>query len=195
MGVKHEVDHLVSGRHVETFAEPVQRHLGGCHGIEEEILQVLLGLRIGEKRFCHVPIISTGSDGSRPIVCHLVNWSDINTCTPTHLLPTAAITRSAHVIMSAIVISSTISFSQPKDSCHFFQRNLTICTAIFIQLLGDFLRFWCETNGIFGINCDFANHWKNVVVDIIGTGFGILLGSLCHFGNWSEAADLGINQR
>ena len=47
--------------------------------------------------------------------------SKVNTCTPTHLLPTAAITRSAHVIMSAIVISSTISLSQPEDSCHFFQ--------------------------------------------------------------------------
>ena len=44
-------------------------------------IQVGRGFGFGECRaldgvdVCHVPIISTGSDGSRPLVCHLVNWS------------------------------------------------------------------------------------------------------------------------
>ena len=54
MCINHEVDHLVSRRHVETLAEPVHCQVSGHHGIEEEILQVLLGLWIGEKCFCHV---------------------------------------------------------------------------------------------------------------------------------------------
>ena len=76
MCINHEVDHLVSGRHAEAVAEPVHCHVSGCHGIEQEVLQVLLGLGVREKCVCHVPIISTGSDGSRPLVCHLVNWSE-----------------------------------------------------------------------------------------------------------------------
>ena len=83
---------------------------------------------------------------------------EINTSAPAHLLVTDTIICSTHIVMLTVVISSTIRFSQTKDSRHFFQRNLTICAAILIQLLGDFLRSWCEANGIFGVNCDFAKH-------------------------------------
>ena len=76
MCINHEVDHLVSGRHVEAITEPVECHLAGCHGVKHEILQVLLGLWIGEECFVHVPIISTGSGSSLVLVCHLVNWSE-----------------------------------------------------------------------------------------------------------------------
>ena len=76
MCINHEVDDLISGRHAEAVAEPVHRQVSGCHGIEEEILQVLLGLRVGEKRFCHVPIISTGSGILLGSLCHLANWSE-----------------------------------------------------------------------------------------------------------------------
>ena len=71
MGIQHEIDDIIGGRHVETIAEPVHAHLGGCHSVKHEILQVLQGLRRGEKCVSHVPIISTGSDRSRPLVCHL----------------------------------------------------------------------------------------------------------------------------
>ena len=69
VSVKHKVDHLIGGRTVVLVAEPVHRHLWGAHGIEHEILEVL-------EFVCHVPIISTGSDGSLVLVCHLVNWSE-----------------------------------------------------------------------------------------------------------------------
>ena len=70
--IKDEIDDLIGCVNVELFAEPINCHLRRCHGIEHEILQILQGLRRGEKRFCfHAPIISTGSGRSRPLVCHL----------------------------------------------------------------------------------------------------------------------------
>ena len=63
MGIHHEVDHLIGGRAIETLTEPVNRQISGCHGIEEEVLQVLQGLGIGESGFVHATIIGTGSDG------------------------------------------------------------------------------------------------------------------------------------
>ena len=74
MCINHEVDDLISRRHVEAVAEPVQCHLSIAHGVKHEILQVLLGLRVGEKCFCHVPIISTGSGNLLGSLCHLANW-------------------------------------------------------------------------------------------------------------------------
>ena len=75
VGIDHVIYHVIRGRHIETIAEPVHCHLGIAHGIEHEILQVLQGLRGVEKCFvCHVDIIGTGFDGSRPLVCHLANW-------------------------------------------------------------------------------------------------------------------------
>jgi len=75
MGIHHEVDDLISGRHVETLAEPVHAHLSGEHGVKHEILQVLQGLWIGEECFVHVPIISIGFGSVLVSVCHLANWS------------------------------------------------------------------------------------------------------------------------
>jgi hypothetical protein len=54
MGINHEVDHLIGGRALETIAEPIDCQVSGHHGIEQEILQVLQGLGIGEKCFVHV---------------------------------------------------------------------------------------------------------------------------------------------
>ena len=39
MGIQHEVYHVIRRRHVEAVAEPVQRHLGGGHGVKHEILE------------------------------------------------------------------------------------------------------------------------------------------------------------
>ena len=59
MGVNHKVDHLIGGRAIETLAEPVNREVSGCHGIEQEVLQVLQVL-VREEVVCHVDIIGTG---------------------------------------------------------------------------------------------------------------------------------------
>ncbi len=75
VGINHKIDDLISRRHVETIAEPVHCQVSRCHGIEQEILQVLQGLRGVEKCFvCHVDIIGTGSDALGSIVWHLANW-------------------------------------------------------------------------------------------------------------------------
>ena len=73
VGIDHVIYHVIRGRHVEAIAEPVHCQVGGCHGIEEEILQVLLGLRIGEECFVHVSTIH-GLRCCAYFVCHLVNW-------------------------------------------------------------------------------------------------------------------------
>ena len=39
MSIQHEVHHLIGRRHVEAVAEPIQRHLGGGHGVKHEILE------------------------------------------------------------------------------------------------------------------------------------------------------------
>ena len=65
MGIAHVIYHVIRGRHVETIAEPVHCHLSIAHGIEHEVLQVLQGLGVGEKCFCHVDIIGTGSGDIR----------------------------------------------------------------------------------------------------------------------------------
>jgi hypothetical protein len=74
MGVNNEVDHLIGGRAIETLTEPVNRQISGCHGIEEEVLQVLQVL-VREEVVCHVTIISTGSARTRVPGGHLANWS------------------------------------------------------------------------------------------------------------------------
>ena len=68
VGIQHVVYHLISGRHVEPIAEPVNAHLSGHHGVKHEILQVLQGLWIGEECFVHAPIISIGFGGSPAVV-------------------------------------------------------------------------------------------------------------------------------
>ena len=68
MGIQDEIDDIIGGAALETIAEPIDCHLSRCHRVEHEILQVLQGLGVGEKCFCHVPIISTGQRRSRPIV-------------------------------------------------------------------------------------------------------------------------------
>ena len=69
MGIQHEVYHLIGGRTVVLVAEPIDRHLWRCHGIEHEVLEVL-------EFVCHVPIISTGSGILLGSLCHLGNWSE-----------------------------------------------------------------------------------------------------------------------
>ena len=76
MCINDEINDLIGCVNVETFAEPINCHLRRCHGIEHEILQILQVLVRKELCFVHAPIISTGSDGSRPLVCHLGNWSE-----------------------------------------------------------------------------------------------------------------------
>ena len=73
VGIHHVVYHLISGRHVETIAEPIDAHLSGHHGIEHEVLQVLQGLWIGEECFVHVSTIH-GLRCCAHFVCHLANW-------------------------------------------------------------------------------------------------------------------------
>jgi len=72
MGINHEVDHLISGRAVETIAEPIDCHLSGRHRVKHEILQVLQGLGIGESGFVHVYTIHD-LGGSAKNVCHFAN--------------------------------------------------------------------------------------------------------------------------
>ena len=80
MCIAHEVDHLVSGRALETIAEPVHCHVSRAHGVKHEILQFqqgdLFSVERGERCFVHVPIISTGSGSSLVLVCHFGNWSE-----------------------------------------------------------------------------------------------------------------------
>jgi len=77
VGINHEINHLIGGVAIELFTEPINRQVSGCHGIKQEILQVLQGLGIGENRFCfvHAPIISTDPGALVGALCHLVNWS------------------------------------------------------------------------------------------------------------------------
>ena len=72
--IHHEVDDLISGRHLETVAEPINTHLSREHGVKHEILEVLQGFGRGEEFVCHVSIIHTGRDRVRPLVCHLADW-------------------------------------------------------------------------------------------------------------------------
>ena len=80
MGINHEVDDFISGRALETVAEPVNCHLGVAHGVKHEILQFeqgdLFSVEGSEWCVCHVPIISTGSGSSLVLVCHFGNWSE-----------------------------------------------------------------------------------------------------------------------
>ena len=62
MGIEHEVDHLISGGAIETLTEPVNRQVSGCHGIKEEVLQVLQVLIREESGVVHADIIGTGLD-------------------------------------------------------------------------------------------------------------------------------------
>ena len=54
VSIQHIIYHLISGRAVETIAEPIDCHLSRAHGIKHEILQVLQCLGIGESGFVHV---------------------------------------------------------------------------------------------------------------------------------------------
>ena len=80
VGIAYHVDDLIGRRHVETVAEPVQRHLSGCHGVKHEHVEFFetVGLDChgaGIVEF-HAPIISMGFGGSLVLVCHLANWSE-----------------------------------------------------------------------------------------------------------------------
>ena len=81
VGIANVVYHLISGRHVETIAEPIHCQVSGHHGIEEEILQVLQGLGGVEKCFvCHVYTIQEQGDNSTDCVppCQLVGAADLD---------------------------------------------------------------------------------------------------------------------
>ena len=62
MGIKHEVDHLIGSRAIETLTEPVNRQVSGYHGVKEEVLQVLQVLIREESGVVHADIIGTGRD-------------------------------------------------------------------------------------------------------------------------------------
>ena len=84
--------------------------------------------------------------------------SEINTRTSAHLCVIDTIIISTNIEMPAIVIVGTICLSQTKDFCHSFETYITILPSEIIQFLSDFLRSWCEANGIFGVNSDFTKH-------------------------------------
>ena len=70
MGIHHEVDDLISGRHVETVAVPIDCHLSGCHGVKHEVLEVLEGL----SHLCFVHLYTIHDLGCCAyFVCHLGN--------------------------------------------------------------------------------------------------------------------------
>ena len=60
VGIDHKIDNVIRGVAIELFTEPVNRQVSGCHGVKQEILQVLQGLGIGENGFCfvHAPTIA-----------------------------------------------------------------------------------------------------------------------------------------
>ena len=61
VGITDKIDHVISRANVETLAEPIDCQVTRCHGVKEEILQVLQGLGRGkESGFVHATIISTG---------------------------------------------------------------------------------------------------------------------------------------
>jgi len=60
VSIDHKINHVVCGVAIELLTEPINRQVSGCHGIKQEILQVLQGLGIGENGFCfvHAPTIA-----------------------------------------------------------------------------------------------------------------------------------------
>ena len=62
MRIHYEVHHFVSGRALELLAKPVHRQISGCHGIEQEILEILEVLRreevLSHGCFVHAPTIA-----------------------------------------------------------------------------------------------------------------------------------------
>ena len=75
VSINHEIDHLIGGVAVKLLTEPINRQVSGCHGIKQEILQVLQVLVGEEVLFFHAPIISTDPGALVGALCHLVNWS------------------------------------------------------------------------------------------------------------------------
>ena len=73
--IKHEIDDLIGGIAIEAITEPINCHFWRAHSIEHVGLKIKQVIVVEAKCFSHVTIISTGSDGSRPLVCHLANWS------------------------------------------------------------------------------------------------------------------------
>ena len=73
--INDEINDFIGSRTIETIAEPIDCHISRAHGIKHEVLQFeqggLFSVERIERCFCHVDIISIGSDGSRPLVCHL----------------------------------------------------------------------------------------------------------------------------
>ena len=60
--INHEIYHLIGCTNVETIAEPIKCHLCGCHSVKHEVLQVLQGLRRGEKCFVHTGMMAHPAD-------------------------------------------------------------------------------------------------------------------------------------
>ena len=63
VSIDHKIDHVIRCGHVKLFAEPINGKVSGKHCVEQEILQVLQGLGIGENGFCfvHAPTIADQS--------------------------------------------------------------------------------------------------------------------------------------
>ena len=66
--INHKIDDIISGRAIETIAEPIDCHISRAHGIEHVGLKIKQVIVVEAKCFCHVPIISTGQRRSRPLV-------------------------------------------------------------------------------------------------------------------------------
>ena len=88
VSIDHKVDHVIRCGHVKLFAEPINGKVSGDHRVEQEILQVLQGLGIGENGFCfiHATIISTGFGALVGALCHLANWEAADSVCVSQLL-------------------------------------------------------------------------------------------------------------
>ena len=72
--INHEINHFVSCINFVTIAEPINCHIGRCHGVEHKILKIGQGFGWEEVCFVHEPIIGTGVVGLRVALCHSINW-------------------------------------------------------------------------------------------------------------------------
>ena len=75
VSIQDKIDDLIRGIAIEAITEPIQCHLGGCHGVAHVPLQFEQVVVVESECFCHAPIISTGFGRSLVLVCHLANWS------------------------------------------------------------------------------------------------------------------------
>ena len=60
VSIQDKIDDLIRGIAIEAITEPIQCHLGGCHGVAHVPLQFEQVVVVESECFCHAPIISMG---------------------------------------------------------------------------------------------------------------------------------------